>query len=188
MRTTLAVVVVALLLAAGSGAATHPQVLLVRASPVTLVGSGYAAHAHVVVRYRSGGSTAQRAVVASTAGRFRLVFAGSSFSRCAGLSVTAGAARLHVGTCAAGGAPRLTADPGGHVAGRAFVPGERVVVSARPSGGETVTRAVTASMRGTFAARVALPAHACAEVAYRATGSLGSTATYVAPAPDCMAP
>lgn len=188
MRTALTAVVVALLAATAQAATGGPRVVLVRASPVTLAGNGYRANANVVVSYRSGASVVRRAVVTSGRGAFRLVLPGISFHRCDGVSVAAGAATLRVASCSAGGRPRLTGDPGGGVSGLSFVPGERVVLIARPSGGEAVTRMVAASTKGTFVLHLALAATTCAEVIYRATGSLGSSATYVASAPDCMAP
>jgi len=189
MRTVFAgLVAVVVAATAQAGAAGGPSVALLRARPVTLAGTGYRPGAHLIVSYRSGATSVRRSVTASAAGRFGLVLPGVRFRRCDGVTLVAGAAQLRVDACSAGGRPLLTADPGGRVAGTAFVPGERVVVTARPSGGDTVTRAVTATARGTFVASVAVPAHACAEVTYRATGSLGSTAAYVTPAPDCMAP
>jgi hypothetical protein len=188
MRTAFAAVVAAVLATTAQAATGGPRVALVRASPVTLSGSGYRASARVLVSYRSGAAVARRTVVATGRGTFRLVLPGVAFRRCDGLAVAAGAGALRVASCAAGGRPQLTADPGGSVSGLAFVPGERVVVSARPSGGEAVTRTVAASAKGTFGVRLATSPSACAEVTYRATGALGSTATYVSAAPDCMAP
>jgi hypothetical protein len=188
MRTALAAVVAVLLAATAQAAAGGPRVTLVRAAPATLSGGGYPAGARVAVAYRSGSSAVRRTVVASSRGSFQLVLPGISFRRCDGLTVTAGAAALRVASCAAGERPRLSADPAGGVSGLSFVPGERVVVAARPSGGQSVTRTVAASSKGTFDVRVPVAGSACAEVTYRATGSLGSTATYVASAPDCMTP
>jgi hypothetical protein len=188
MRTALAAVAAALLAATASAAVGGPRVALVHPAPVTFAGSGYRANAHIVVAYRSGSTVARRTVVASVRGSFRLALPGISFRRCDGASVSAGAASLRVASCAAGGRPRLTADPGGAVSGLSFVPGERVVVVARPSGGQAATRTVAASPRGTFEVRVGTSSSACAEITYRAIGSLGSTATFVASAPDCMAP
>jgi hypothetical protein len=188
VRTVLLVAATALLLVGVSAAARSPQVRLMRAVPATISGSGYGAREHVVVRYVSGSAVVSKAVVASRSGTFRLVLPGVSFARCAGLSVTAGAARLQAPSCAAGGKPRLAADPGGSVSGAAFVPGERVVVTARPSGGNSSSETVTAASSGRFAVRLSFGSARCAEITFRAVGSLGSTASYVTAAPDCMAP
>src|ERR1041385_8947368 len=59
--------------------ATKPAVMLVEASLVVIAGSGYTAGAKFYVTYRSGATEVRRNVVASLAGRFRVVLTGVAF-------------------------------------------------------------------------------------------------------------
>ncbi len=188
MRTAYAAVAAALVAAAAAGAADGPGVSLVRAAPVVVSGHGYRGSSKVVVAYRSGSVYVRRTVTTSARGGFLVTLRGISFDRCDGLTLVAGTARLSVRACTAGGRPGLSADPGGLVVGTSFVPGEHVVVQARPSAGAAVSAAATANASGRFTIRMPVPRTACAEVSYRASGSLGSQAVYGAPAPDCVAP
>jgi len=180
-----AAALVAASLAAGAG---RPTVSLVRASPVVVSGRGFRASAHIGVIYRSGATSARRVVVASPAGTFRIAFGRLRFTRCNGLSLVAGAAGVHVASCSLGGAPRLIADRAGDVAGRSFVPGERVVVTARESGEPPATATVRASDSGAFKTLLDVRPVACAQIEYMAVGALGSRAAFSAAAPECMAP
>jgi hypothetical protein len=73
----------------------------------------------------------------------------------------------------------------GSVLGSAFVPGERVRVTARTGAADPVAAVVEAGTTGRFAARLHLPSAQCADVFYRAVGALGSRATFTLTAPDC---
>ena len=171
-----------------SGApATKPTVSLLHASPVVVSGSGYTAGARVLVTYRSGDSVARHRVRATIAGRFRVVLKGMTFTRCDGLRLTAGGASLHVRSCAAGGKPKVTAQPGGRVSGSSFVPGERVKVSAQV-GGLVSWESVKAGSGGAFTSHVSLPRAACTDIDVRATGALGSSATLTVAMPTCRKP
>jgi hypothetical protein len=188
MRVLLAASIATLVTAAAAAGSSAPRVVLAGADPAVVTGSGFAARAHVVVAYHSGATSMRRPVVASRTGTFRLVLARVAFKRCDGLTLTAGAARLRVASCALGGHPEISGNPGGEVAGSAFVPGERVVVTAKLGTRAPVTSTVVAGSRGAFQAQLPLTPQACSQLELRATGSLGSTATYVLPAPDCMQP
>ena len=90
---------VGLVLGALAAPATKPAVKLVDASPVVIVGSGYTAGAKFYVTYRSGATHVRRNVVASLAGRYRIVLEGVTFERCRGLQLTAPGASLRVAPC-----------------------------------------------------------------------------------------
>jgi hypothetical protein len=183
-----AVVLAAVALAGTASAARTPAVALVRPSPAVVAGTGYAPHTRVAVVYRSGGTSVRRVVVSSRAGTFRLTLRGVGFSRCDGLSLRAGAAAISAKPCAVpGGRPTVSADPGGLVAGTAFVPGERVAVSGRRGSDEASASAV-AGAGGSFQVRLRLAAAACTATDVRAVGSLGSTASGSTAAPDCSSP
>jgi hypothetical protein len=63
------------------------------------------------------------------------------------------------------------------VSGARFLPGERVRVTVRPTGGARIVRRVTASRRGTFV--LVFPrVHVCAGVSGKAVGSGGSRAAF----------
>lgn len=81
---------------------TRPAVTLVDASPVVIAGSGYTAGAKFFVTYRSGAVQIRRHVVATLAGRYRVVLKGVTFERCNGLQLTAPGASLRVPACTAG--------------------------------------------------------------------------------------
>jgi hypothetical protein len=152
-----------------------------------IVGTGYTAGAKFVVTYRSGSTQVRRRVVATLAGRYRVVFKGVTFRRCHGLRLTAPGATLRVASCAAGGHPTVTAKPGGLVSGAAFVPTEHIAVSARM--GDLVVRAsTTAGRNGAFSARLPWPRTACTDIDVRAVGALGSTASYTVAMPACRKP
>src|SRR4051794_19651261 len=188
MRVLLAASVAALVAATAAAGSPAPRVSLAAADPAVVVGAGFAARAHLVVAYRSGATSVKRAVVASRAGTFRLVLARVAFRRCDGVTLAAGTARLRVASCALGGRPEITGDPGGTVVGGAFVPGGRGVVEAALGGGDPVSTTVVAGSRGAFQAHLPLTARGCSELELHAQGSLGSTASFVLPAPDCMQP
>lgn len=183
-----AVVVAALLSATVAGGAAKPVVRLVQASPVVVAGTGFEPGAKVTVRYASGASRVRRAVPVNRAGAFRVTFGGIAFARCKGLQLSAGAAMLGVPSCSApNGRPVLLGALSGAVSGAAFVPGERVTVTGRVSGEDSVADTnVVATSNGTFSARLDLPHKQCAQVFYRAAGALGSQATFSVPAPECM--
>src|SRR6185503_13824552 len=88
-----------IILASGSAPATAPSIRLVQASPVVIAGAGYTAGARFYVTYRSGGTQVRRRVVASLAGRYRLVLHGVTFERCSGLQLIAPGASLRVAPC-----------------------------------------------------------------------------------------
>jgi hypothetical protein len=178
---------VGIILGTFSSPATKPTVTLVDASPVVIAGSGYTAGAKFFVTYHSGGTRIRRHVVATLAGRYRVVLRGVAFTRCNGLQVTAPGAGLRVASCAAGGAPSVTARLGGLVSGSSFVPGERVAVTARL--GDLVVRgSVRAGKSGAFSERLSLPRAACSDIDVRAVGALGSTATFTVAVPTCRKP
>jgi len=79
--------------------AAKPAVRLVDTSPVVIAGSGYTAGAKFYVTYRSGATDVRRNVVASLAGRFRVVLTGVTFDRCKGLQVSAPGASLRLAAC-----------------------------------------------------------------------------------------
>jgi hypothetical protein len=152
-----------------------------------IVGTGYTAGAKFVVTYRSGSVQVRRHVVATLAGRYRVVLKGVSFKRCNGLQLAAPGASLRVASCAAGGRPAVTAQPGGLVSGSAFVPTERVALSAR-MGDLVVHASTTAGRGGAFATQLPWPRAACADIDVRAVGALGSTASYAVAMPTCRKP
>ena len=90
-----------IILGSGAAPATKPAVTLVDTSPVVIAGSGYTAGARFYVTYRSGATQVRRQVVASLAGRYRIVLNGVTFERCSGLLVTAPGASLRVAPCTA---------------------------------------------------------------------------------------
>ena len=191
MRGLITIVVlgfVALTAVAANGA-QGPSVWLAQKSPVVVVGTGFKAGRTVSVTYVSGLSHRRRTVTAGPAGQIRAVFGGTTFARCSGAQIAAGGAELIVSPCSApGGRPTLIGTLSGIVSGRAFVPHEHVRLLGRVSGEEPVTAAVDAGPAGGFTGRLLVRRLACAEVFYRATGSLGSTATFTVATPDCKAP
>ena len=90
-----------IILGSAGAPATKPQVVLVDASPVVIAGSGYTAGAKFYVTYQSGATRVRRDVVASLAGRYRIVLKGVTFARCSGLRVAAPGASLAVASCTA---------------------------------------------------------------------------------------
>ncbi len=177
------------LTAVAANGAHGPSVWLAQKSPVVVVGSGFKAGRSVTVRYASGTAHLRRTVTVGPSGGLRTVFRGTVFARCAGAQVTAGGAELVVTPCSApGGRPGLIGTLSGVVHGTAFLPHEHVQLEGRVSGQAPATASVDAGAAGTFTGRVPLRLLACAEVFYRATGSLGSAATYTVAAPDCKAP
>jgi hypothetical protein len=92
---------VGIILGSSAGPAAKPTVTLIDASPVVIAGSGYTAGAKFFVTYRSGSTQVRRHVVATLAGRYRIVLAGVTFERCNGLRVTAPGASLVVAPCTA---------------------------------------------------------------------------------------
>jgi len=189
MRMALAAVLAGVLSVAAATAGGTPTVRLVQAFPVVVAGTGFPARTPVVVRYRSGATSASRAVRSSAAGTFRATLGRVAFDRCKGAVVTAGAARLAVRPCTArGGRPELHGDLQGAVSGSAFVPGEQVSVTGRASGGSTAGKTVVADATGAFRLQLSLKKPRCAELFYIAQGALGSRATYATPAPACIGP
>ena len=79
--------------------ATKPAVALVNASPVVIAGSGYTAGARFSITYRSGTTRVRREVVASLAGRYRVLLPGVTFERCRGLELSAPGASLRLAPC-----------------------------------------------------------------------------------------
>ncbi len=179
--------VVAFTAVAASGAAA-PRVWLAQKSPAVVVGTGFKAGRSVAVTYASGAKHLRRTVTASSRGRIRAVFGGTRFARCSGVQIVAGDASLVVRSCASGGRPVLTGTLAGIVRGSSFLPHERVQLLARVSGQKPVSASFEAGSAGGFAGRVPVRMLACAEVFYRATGSLGSNATFTVAAPECKAP
>jgi hypothetical protein len=190
-----AAAVAALLVVAGpGGAAGKPSIRLVQASPVVIEGSGFGPARRVTVSYES-----RSAVVRTTqAGAFRANFA-TAFDRCKGAllkarttvgGVIVNSVTVNLLPCSSpGGKPRILFEYGaaGLVQGFGFVPFERVKLEARA--GETdATGEGRADSSGHFQLAVRLPVVRCAEVFVRATGNLGSTATFTRPAPDCAIP
>ena len=92
---------VGIILGSSAGSAAKPTVALIDASPVVIAGSGYTAGAKFFVTYRSGSTQVRRHVVATLAGRYRIVLTGVTFERCSGLRVTAPGASLVVAPCTA---------------------------------------------------------------------------------------
>ena len=72
---------VGIILGSSAGPAAKPTVALIDASPVVIAGSGYTAGAKFVVTYRSGSTQVRRHVVATLAGRYRIVLAGVAWRR-----------------------------------------------------------------------------------------------------------
>lgn len=175
------------LIIGSSAPAAKPTVTLVQASPVVVAGAGYTAGARFFVSYRSGAAVVRRRVTATIAGRYRFVLTGVTFKRCNGAQLTAPGASLRVASCAAGGHPSVTAKPGGAVSGSAFVPTEKIALSARM--GDLVVRASTTAGRdGGFTAQLPWPRQACTDIDVRAVGALGSTAAYTVAMPACRKP
>jgi hypothetical protein len=90
---------VGIILGPASASVTKPTVTLVHASPVVIAGSGYTAGAKFYVTYRSGSTQVRRHVVASLAGRYRVILTGVTFRRCSGLRLTAPGASLRRPSC-----------------------------------------------------------------------------------------
>jgi hypothetical protein len=170
-----------------AGPAAKPAVTLVDGSPVVIVGSGYTAGAKFFVTYHSGATEVRRHVVATIAGRYRVVLKGVTFKRCNGLQLAAPGAAVRVASCAAGRRPAVTAEPGGLISGSAFVPHERVAVTARI--GDLVLRgSARAGSSGTFRDRLSLPRSACTDIDVRANGALGSSASFTIAVSTCRKP
>ena len=191
MRGLITIVVlgfVALSAVAANGAQA-PSVWLAQRSPVVVVGTGFKAGHAVRVTYASGTVQRRRTVLAGPSGQVRALFGATTFVRCTGAQVTAGGAELIVTPCSApGGRPALIGTLSGVVSGTAFLPHEHVQLLGRLSGEAPVTASVDAGAAGTFTGRVPIRRLACAEVFFRATGSLGSAASFTVAAPDCKAP
>ena len=186
--TSFAAGLVALTAVAANGAG-GPTVWLAHKSPATVVGTGFGAGRNVAVTYTAGTKHLRRTVTAGPGGRIKAVFGGVSFARCGGVEIVAGDATLLVRPCSSpGGRPVLTGTQSGIVRGAAFVPREHVQLLGRVSGQAPVTASMDAGPAGAFVGRVPVRRVACAEVFYRATGSLGSTATFTVAAPDCKSP
>jgi hypothetical protein len=178
---------VGLIIGSSASPAANPTVTLVQASPVVVTGAGYTAGARFFVSYRSGATVVRRPVTATIAGRYRVVLKGVTFKRCNGVQLTAPGASLRAPSCAAGGSPSVIAQPGGVVSGSAFVPTEKIALSARM--GDLVVRAsTTAGRNGGFTARLPWPRQACTDIDVRAVGALGSTASYTVAMPSCRKP
>jgi hypothetical protein len=186
MRALFATIALVLVGAAAADGSQQRTVRLVQASPVIVVGSHFGALRTLTVRYRSGAVDLHQSVHTGRNGAFRVAFGGTTFTRCRGLNVAAGGVALIVPSCTApSGRPALTGHLAGLVRGRAFVPGERIALTARASGEAAVTGSAQADATGSFVTHLDLPAAACAEVFYRAVGALGSQATVSVDAPDC---
>jgi hypothetical protein len=178
---------VGLIVGSSSSSAAKPTIALVQASPVVVTGSGYTAGARFFVSYRSGGPVVRRRVIATIAGRYRVVLKGVTFKRCNGVQLAAPGASLRVASCTAGGRPAVRAQPDGLVSGSEFVPTERVALSARM--GDLIVRAsATADRGGAFTAQLPWPRAACTDIDVRAVGALGSTASYTVVMPTCRKP
>src|SRR5690242_19163258 len=89
----------AIFLGSSAPPATTPPVTPVQASPVVIAGSGYTAGARFYLTYRSGSTQVRRNIVASVAGRYRVVLRGVAFRRCRGLQLTAPGASLRLPAC-----------------------------------------------------------------------------------------
>lgn len=87
-----------IILASGAPA-TKPVIRLVQASPVVIAGSGYTAGARFHVTYRSGSTVVRRNVVASLAGRYRVVLPNVTYERCSALQLTAPGASFRMAPC-----------------------------------------------------------------------------------------
>jgi hypothetical protein len=190
MRFLPVIALLALVATAAAVGSSRPRLLLVQASPVVVRGSGFTPGRAVAITYTSGATRLRRVATAGTGGAVRVVFGGLRFDRCRGAKIQAPAADdLLILPCSArNGKPALAGTMTGVVRGIAFVPGEHVRVTGRVSDTNPVTAAVDAGLEGTFVARLALPHAACAEIFYRAVGSLGSAATFTVAAPACKAP
>ena len=92
---------VGIILGSFGGPAAKPTITLTDASPVAIAGSGYTAGARFFVTYRSGATQVRQNVVASLAGRYRVVLNGVTFERCSGLRLSAPGASLAVASCTA---------------------------------------------------------------------------------------
>jgi hypothetical protein len=182
--------IAALLVASASGGATaKPAIRLVQASPVAIAGTGFGASRRVTVSYES-----RTSVVRTTrAGTFRATFA-TAFNRCKGALLkarsTVGSVTVDILPCSSpGGKPTIQFDYGivSSVQGSAFVPFEHVEVEAE-AGDASASGSGRADASGHFRLGVQLAQVRCAEVFVRATGSLGSSATFTRPAPACANP
>jgi len=190
MRFLLVIALLALVATAAAVGSSRPRLLLVQASPVVVRGTGFVPGRGVAVTYSSGATRVRRVATAGTGGAVRVVFGGLRFDRCRGAKIQAPAAdEVVILPCSApNGKPALSGTMNGVVRGVAFVPGEHVRVTGRVSDTNPVTAALDAGLAGTFVARLSLPRASCAEVFYRAVGSLGSAATFTVAAPACKAP
>ena len=190
MRFLLVTALFALVSAAAATGSPQPRIALVQASPVVVSGSGFAPGHTVTVTYASGSTRARRVATARALGVVRVVFKGLSFDRCRGATIQAPtAAELVILPCSApNGKPSLAGAITGVVRGSAFVAGEHVRVTARVSDADPITQVVDADSGGTFVAHFALHRASCAEVFFRAVGSLGSAATLTLAAPACKSP
>ena len=88
-----------IILGSGTTPATKPTITLVQSSPVVIAGAGYTAGAKFYVTYRSGTTVVRRHVVATLAGRYRIVLHGVTYERCRKLQLTAPGASLQVAPC-----------------------------------------------------------------------------------------
>lgn len=178
------------LLAVGAAAPAPAHLQLVQASPVVVAGTGFAPGRSVTVGYRSGAQQARRTARADRSGRVRVAFKGVTFARCRGASIRAASApALVVLPCTVpGGRPTVAATIAGLVRGSAFVPGEHVALTARISDADPVTAKLDAAADGSFSAQLRLPSSRCGELFVRASGSLGSVATFSFAGPACRNP
>ncbi|MDX6475231.1 MAG: hypothetical protein QOH95_742 [Gaiellaceae bacterium] len=190
MRFVLVVVLLALSSAVAATGSTRPTIALVQASPVVVRGSGFAPGRAVAVTYASGATHARRIATAGAQGAVSVVFRGLRFDRCRGAKIHAQAASdLVILPCTApNGRPHVSGTLAGLVRGVAFVPGEHVRVTVQVSDSDPVTATIDAGPTGDFAAQVPIKHAPCAEIFFRAVGSLGSTATFTAASPACKAP
>jgi hypothetical protein len=92
---------VGIILGSFAGPSAKPTITLTDASPVVITGSGYTAGAKFFVTYRSGATQVRRHVVASLAGRYRIVLNGVTYVRCSGLRMSAPGASLEAAPCTA---------------------------------------------------------------------------------------
>ena len=190
MRLLLATALLVLVFAAAAAGAGPPRLTLLQASPVVVGGTGFTPGQRVSVRYTSGATHLRPSATATVRGTVRVVFGGVTFVRCRGAAIRAQeTAEVVILPCSVpNGKPRLSGTLTGLLRGVSFVPGERVRITGRVSDSDPVSATLDAGSAGAFVVRLAVQHAPCAELFYRAVGSLGSTATFSAAAPACKAP
>jgi hypothetical protein len=190
MRFLLATALLVLVSSSAAAGAAAPRLTLLQASPVVVGGTGFTPGEKVSVGYTSGRTHLRRAATATARGTVRVVFGGVTFVRCRGAAIRAQeTAEVVILPCSVpNGRPRLSGTLTGLLRGVGFVPGEHVRLTGRVSDGDPVSATIDAGTSGAFVVRLPVQHAPCAELFYRAVGSLGSTATFSAAAPACKAP